>query len=71
MNRTDKSGPFILMTNFPKRVFTENDFDTPLEVLGKLKTHSFRNIENYVFKYILFPHNFSYSVSKCDVKFYF
>lgn len=26
--------PFSLMTNFPKRVFTEEDFEKPLEVLG-------------------------------------
>lgn len=26
--------PFSMMTNFPKRVFTEEDFDKPLDVLG-------------------------------------
>ncbi|XP_035721324.1 UBX domain-containing protein 1-like [Vespa mandarinia] len=34
MNRTDDSGPFNLMTNFPKKVFTEEDYDVPLDVLG-------------------------------------
>ncbi|XP_076628300.1 UBX domain-containing protein 1 isoform X1 [Colletes latitarsis] len=35
MNRTDDdSGPFCLMTNFPKKIFTEDDYDTPLDVLG-------------------------------------
>lgn len=35
MNRTDSDGPFGLMTNFPKKVFTEDDMNTPLNVLGK------------------------------------
>lgn len=34
MNRTDDCGPFNLMTNFPKKVFTEEDYDVPLDVLG-------------------------------------
>ncbi|XP_053980640.1 UBX domain-containing protein 1 [Hylaeus anthracinus] len=34
MNRSDDSGPFCLMTNFPKKIFTEDDYDTPLDVLG-------------------------------------
>lgn len=35
MNRTDGiSGPFGLMTNFPKKVFKEEDYNTPLEALG-------------------------------------
>lgn len=34
MNRTDGEEPFILMTNFPKKVFTEEDYDVPLDVLG-------------------------------------
>ncbi|XP_015598562.1 UBX domain-containing protein 1 isoform X2 [Cephus cinctus] len=34
INRTDSPGPFNLMTNFPKKVFMEEDYDTPLEVLG-------------------------------------
>lgn len=37
MNRTDGiSGPFGLMTNFPKKVFKEEDFNTPLEALGMI-----------------------------------
>ncbi|KAL1117911.1 hypothetical protein AAG570_004224 [Ranatra chinensis] len=35
MNRTDDQGPFCLMTNFPKKVFTDEDFDKPLDILGK------------------------------------
>lgn len=27
-------GPFGLMTSFPRKVFTLEDYDTPLEVLG-------------------------------------
>lgn len=34
MNRTDGIGPFQLMTTFPKKVFTDEDYDTPLDVLG-------------------------------------
>ncbi|KAI4501575.1 hypothetical protein M0802_003452 [Mischocyttarus mexicanus] len=34
MNRTDDGGAFNLMTNFPKKVFAEEDYDVPLDVLG-------------------------------------
>ncbi|RUS77393.1 hypothetical protein EGW08_014839, partial [Elysia chlorotica] len=34
MNRTDASGPFSLMTSFPRRVFSSPDMDMPLESLG-------------------------------------
>jgi len=34
MNRTDGTDPFQLMTTFPKKVFTDEDYDTPLDVLG-------------------------------------
>ncbi|GFQ97767.1 UBX domain-containing protein 1 [Trichonephila clavata] len=34
MNRTDGSAPFSLMTNFPKKVFTEEDMNAPLNSLG-------------------------------------
>ncbi|XP_018311056.1 UBX domain-containing protein 1 isoform X2 [Mycetomoellerius zeteki] len=34
MNRTDDNGPFQLMTTFPRKVFTDEDYDTPLDVLG-------------------------------------
>ncbi|CAK9830400.1 UBX domain-containing protein 1 [Anthophora retusa] len=34
INRTDAPGPFNLMTNFPKKIFTEDDYETPLNVLG-------------------------------------
>ncbi|KAL0102032.1 hypothetical protein PUN28_018525 [Cardiocondyla obscurior] len=34
MNRTDGNGPFQLMTTFPTKVFTDEDYDTPLDVLG-------------------------------------
>ncbi|XP_061174801.1 UBX domain-containing protein 1-like [Saccostrea echinata] len=33
-NRTDGSGPFTLMTNFPKKVFQGEDYEKPLDVLG-------------------------------------
>lgn len=34
MNRTDGEGPFSLMTNFPKKIFTSDDYDKPLDNLG-------------------------------------
>lgn len=34
MNRTDDPGPFSLMTSFPRRVFSAEDYDKPLDVLG-------------------------------------
>ncbi|GBL99351.1 UBX domain-containing protein 1-B [Araneus ventricosus] len=34
MNHSDGSIPFSLMTNFPKKVFTEEDMNTPLSKLG-------------------------------------
>lgn len=36
MNRTDGNGPFQLMTTFPRKVYTDEDYDTPLDVLGML-----------------------------------
>lgn len=35
INRTDEAGPFTLMTSFPKHVFGPDDFDKPLDLLGK------------------------------------
>ncbi|KAL0267159.1 UNVERIFIED_CONTAM: hypothetical protein PYX00_009507 [Menopon gallinae] len=34
MNRTDGSEPFSMMTNFPKKIFSDEDFEKPLEALG-------------------------------------
>nr|CAD7398930.1 unnamed protein product [Timema cristinae] len=34
MNRTDGNDQFSLMTSFPKKIFSEEDYDKPLEVLG-------------------------------------
>lgn len=34
LNRTDGDLPFTLMTNFPKKVFTEEDYSKPLSTLG-------------------------------------
>ncbi|ESO86202.1 hypothetical protein LOTGIDRAFT_207116 [Lottia gigantea] len=34
MNRTDGSGSFSLMTSFPRKVFTAEDMDKPLDLLG-------------------------------------
>lgn len=36
LNRTDEPGPFNLMINFPKKVFSQEDYDKPLDVLGKI-----------------------------------
>lgn len=38
LNRTDGAEPFTLMTNFPKKVFSDSDFDAPLEALGLVPT---------------------------------
>lgn len=35
MNRTDGDGPFKLMTSFPRKVFSSDDYDKPLDTLGK------------------------------------
>ncbi|CAH1405008.1 unnamed protein product [Nezara viridula] len=34
LNRTDGDGSFSLMTTFPRKVFVEDDYDKPLDVLG-------------------------------------
>ncbi|XP_046388786.1 UBX domain-containing protein 1-B [Ischnura elegans] len=34
MNRTDLNGPFSLMTPFPRKVFTDEDYEKPLDILG-------------------------------------
>ncbi|KAK0175070.1 hypothetical protein PV327_008854 [Microctonus hyperodae] len=34
MNRTDSPGSFNLVTTFPRKVFSDEDYDTPLDVLG-------------------------------------
>ncbi|XP_043513100.1 UBX domain-containing protein 1 [Frieseomelitta varia] len=34
INRTDAPGPFSLMTNFPKKIFMEEDYEAPLNALG-------------------------------------
>ena len=37
LNRTDGSSePFSLMTTFPRRVFAPEDYDKPLQTLGKI-----------------------------------
>ena len=42
MNRTDGgTGPVNLMTNFPKKVFTDEDYDNTLENLGLVPSASF------------------------------
>lgn len=40
MNRTDGNDSFSLMTNFPKKVFSDDDYDKPLELLSELITVS-------------------------------
>lgn len=35
MNKSDGVYPFKLMTSFPKRIFGEEDYDKPLDSLGK------------------------------------
>ncbi|XP_019766588.1 UBX domain-containing protein 1 [Dendroctonus ponderosae] len=38
MNRTDGDGPFKLMTSFPRKVFSTDDYDKPLDTLGLAPT---------------------------------
>lgn len=38
MNRSDGEGPFTLMTPFPRKVFEMEDYEKPLDVLGKMST---------------------------------
>lgn len=40
LNRTDGAGPFSLMTSFPRKVFSDDDYDKPLDLLGK-SVHQF------------------------------
>lgn len=56
MNRTDGSGGFNLMTTFPRKVFTEEDYEKPLNILGQyeiylLHNHISINRYGYFFKY--------------------
>lgn len=48
MNRTDEPGPFSLMTSFPRKVFSSEDYDKPLDVLGMLNiTANYNSSSNY------------------------
>lgn len=38
MNRSDDQGPFNLMTNFPKKIFSSEDYEKSLETLGLVPT---------------------------------
>lgn len=38
MHRTDGKGPFSLMTTFPRKVFSPEDYDKPLDFLGLAPT---------------------------------
>lgn len=38
LNRTDGNSPFSLMTNFPKRIFSDEDMSKPLSALGLVPT---------------------------------
>lgn len=35
MNRTDGDQPFSLMTSFPRKIFSTEDYEKPLDVLGR------------------------------------
>lgn len=47
MNRTDEPGQFTLMTPFPRKVFGADDFDKPLDLLGKNKLLNGYTYGNY------------------------
>lgn len=36
LNRSDGDSPFSLMTSFPRKVFTNDDYEKPLEQLGNI-----------------------------------
>lgn len=57
LNRTDTPGPFNLMTNFPKKIFTEDDYEAPLNALGMLLQFIIFNIcINYNIYIIWYKH---------------
>lgn len=36
LNRSDGDSPFSLMTSFPRKVFTNDDYEKPLDQLGNI-----------------------------------
>lgn len=36
LNRTDGDAPFCLMTSFPRKVFSSDDYEKPLDQLGNI-----------------------------------
>jgi len=36
LNRSDGDAPFCLMTSFPRKVFTSDDYEKPLDELGNV-----------------------------------
>jgi len=41
LNRSDGDGPFCLMTSFPRKVFTSDDYEKPLDQLGNINIISY------------------------------
>jgi len=41
LNRSDGDAPFCLMTNFPRKVFTSDDYEKPLDQLGNINIISY------------------------------
>jgi len=41
LNRSDGDGPFCLMTSFPRKVFTSDDYEKPLDQLGNMNIKLF------------------------------
>lgn len=37
LNRSDGDAPFCLMTSFPRKVFTSDDYEKPLDELGNIR----------------------------------
>lgn len=46
LNRSDGSDSFSLMTSFPRKVFTSDDYEKPLDQLGNILNILF-NIKHY------------------------
>jgi len=46
LNRSDGDAPFSLITSFPRKIFTSDDYEKPLDQLGNIKIKSYFIIPN-------------------------
>lgn len=45
LNRSDGDAPFCLMTSFPRKVFTNDDYEKPLDQLGNINNNNLINLK--------------------------